>query len=162
MDTKKPLNYVNAAFTPSSSHDFGVSAALRLRSSDSESSPRSSSHPASTLAFDIEKNYEDIQNSDHMYYFYQGVYVTKLYDFCYIFISRAHSFVPVVEDGQQVYLDPLNQRMLLASYGSYENLPDSIVGIVLSLEGNVQNEVRLKSTCPVRWRKWKFSIYSCY
>ncbi|KAK3540738.1 hypothetical protein QTP70_034789 [Hemibagrus guttatus] len=58
------------------------------------------------------------QNSQHgpYYYFYQA------------------------EDGQQMFLHPVNVRCLLREYGSLENSPQSISATVVEIEGHTVNE----------------------
>lgn len=58
------------------------------------------------------------QNSQHgpFYYFYQA------------------------EDGQQMFLHPVNVRCLLREYGSLENSPQSITASVVEIEGHTVNE----------------------
>ncbi|KAG7331992.1 hypothetical protein KOW79_003826 [Hemibagrus wyckioides] len=58
------------------------------------------------------------QNSQHgpYYYFYQA------------------------EDGQQMFLHPVNVRCLLRQYGSLENSPQSISATVVEIEGHTVNE----------------------
>ncbi|MCJ8735426.1 hypothetical protein PDJAM_G00246750 [Pangasius djambal] len=61
---------------------------------------------------------EPQQNSQHgpYYYFYQA------------------------EDGQQMFLHPVNVRCLLREYGSLENSPQSISATVVEIEGHTVNE----------------------
>lgn len=49
----------------------------------------------------------------------------------------------VAEDGQQMFLHPVNVRCLLREYGSLENSPHSISATVVEIEGHTVNEVRL-------------------
>ncbi|XP_036434142.1 RING finger protein 10 isoform X1 [Colossoma macropomum] len=58
------------------------------------------------------------QNSQHgpYYYFYQA------------------------EDGQQMFLHPVNVRCLLREYGSLENSPQSITAAIVEIEGHTVNE----------------------
>lgn len=50
----------------------------------------------------------------------------------------------VAEDGQQMFLHPVNVRCLLREYGSLENSPQSISATVAEIEGHTVNEVRLQ------------------
>lgn len=70
-------------------------------------------------------------------------------------------------DGQWVFLHPLLTRILLAHYGSYEDLPGTLRGRLLELEPQVQSEALRKRhkflghlplggtlllrSCPERW-----------
>lgn len=49
----------------------------------------------------------------------------------------------VAEDGQQMFLHPVNVRCLLRQYGSLENSPQSISATVVEIEGHTVNEVWL-------------------
>lgn len=53
------------------------------------------------------------------------------------------SLFGVAEDGQQMFLHPVNVRCLLREYGSLENSPQSISATVVEIEGHTVNEVRL-------------------
>ncbi|XP_035392054.1 RING finger protein 10 isoform X1 [Electrophorus electricus] len=44
------------------------------------------------------------------------------------------------EDGQQMFLHPVNVRCLLRQYGSLENSPESITAAVVEIEGHTVNE----------------------
>lgn len=51
------------------------------------------------------------------------------------------SFVSVAEDGQQMFLHPVNVRCLLREYGSLENSPQSITATVVEIDGHTVSEV---------------------
>lgn len=51
------------------------------------------------------------------------------------------SFVSVAEDGQQMFLHPVNVRCLLREYGSLENSPQSITATVVEIDGQTVTEV---------------------
>lgn len=48
---------------------------------------------------------------------------------------------PVAEDGQQMFLHPVNVRCLLRQYGSLENSPQSITATVVEVDGQTVTEV---------------------
>lgn len=51
------------------------------------------------------------------------------------------SFMSVAEDGQQMFLHPVNVRCLLREYGSLENSPQSITATVVEIDGHTVSEV---------------------
>lgn len=54
----------------------------------------------------------------------------------------------VAEDGQQMFLHPVNVRCLLREYGSLENSPQSITATVVEIEGHTINEVHTHASYP--------------
>lgn len=48
------------------------------------------------------------------------------------------------KDGQFIFLHPLNMKILVRYYGSYENLPDKVVGEIIQRETFVQTEATRK------------------
>lgn len=51
------------------------------------------------------------------------------------------SLVSAAEDGQQMFLHPVNVRCLLREYGSLENSPQSITATVVEIDGQTVTEV---------------------
>ena len=61
--------------------------------------------------------------------------------------------VPVADDGQQMFLHPVNVRCLLREYGSLEASPPAITATVVEVEGHAVTEVNTHTnTRQQRWR----------